>query len=417
MQPKSKPIFVYLQLPGTIDWVTVGAYANQDGVGYFRYAPQYLARSDAQPLDPFGLPLGAAVVEAQRYAGLHDVLRDACPDDWGKTLLRRQHALPDNTPDWCYLLLSSNADRWGALAFGSTPKPSPANAQHPKLHQLNDVVLELQAMSEGRPAVDAGLRRRLMQTPSMGGARPKATVRDQDAYWLVKPWIQTDIEDTPALEHATHCWGRDAGLNLAETVLHPLHERQSVVRVRRFDRNGAYRHRVLSAATLLKFEYPARGAAAGSTPAYLTYGHLADQLRYLGVPVSDLQELFGRMVFNFIVGNDDDHPRNHAALYSSEEQRWRLSPGFDIVPNDAHTPTQLYLGPSPHRPHYSRQGVLAEYRRFGFARYEDAVHYLDALLARLESTFVAARLRYPARWRPVIDERVAYQLRVMVTAD
>ncbi len=74
-----------------------------------------------------------AELPAPRYGGLHDVLRDACPDAWGQALLRREHNLPAGTPLFRYLVLASNADPWGALAVGTERKPSVAMLASPKL--------------------------------------------------------------------------------------------------------------------------------------------------------------------------------------------------------------------------------------------------------------------------------------------
>src|SRR3546814_10439284 len=126
-------------------------------------------------------------ISATRYGVLHDVLRDACPDSWGRLLIQREHGLADSAHPSAYLLLASNADRWGALAIGKSPKPSITKLSTPKLAQLPALSEELLAMYERRPAVNPQLRQRLMATPSMGGARPKATVQEGDAYWLVKP--------------------------------------------------------------------------------------------------------------------------------------------------------------------------------------------------------------------------------------
>lgn len=81
---------------------------------------------------------------APRYQGLHDVLRDACPDAWGQALLRREHNLPEGTDMARYLILAGNADRWGALAVGTRPAPSVALSS-PKLSQLPALVEELAA--------------------------------------------------------------------------------------------------------------------------------------------------------------------------------------------------------------------------------------------------------------------------------
>ena len=62
-----------------------------------------------------------------------------------------------------------------------------------------------------------------------------------------------------------------------------------------------------------------------------SYLLLADEIRRWSVkPDADRLELFRRMVFNAMVTNNDDHPRNHAMLRTAGG--WRLSPAYDIVP-------------------------------------------------------------------------------------
>jgi len=52
---------------------------------------------------------------------------------------------------------------------------------------------------------------------------------------------------------------------------------------------------------------------------------LADELRRRSaLSNQDLGELFRRMVFNALVSNTDDHPRNHALIAITGN--WELSP-------------------------------------------------------------------------------------------
>lgn len=195
MASTSRPLYVYLQRPDTGEWVTVGRYrTDAAGTGHFLYAPSYAEAGLAWAIDPVNLPfLPGADVVAPRYQGLHDVLRDACPDAWGQALLRREHNLP--------------AD---------------ARMSTPSLPQLNEVVEELAALAERRPPVRARIRARLVQTASVGGARPKATVQDDKGqFWLVKPELATDVANIPLLEHVGQQWGAASGLNFAATVFHP----------------------------------------------------------------------------------------------------------------------------------------------------------------------------------------------------
>lgn len=142
----------------------------------------------------------------------------------------------------------------------------------------------------------------------------------------------------------------------------------------------------LSGATLLQTEYPGQTVVA-----QWSYPRLAEELRRIGAPVEDRIELFGRMVFNAACGNDDDHPRNHAVIFQPQENRWRLSPAFDVAPNpDEDMPTALSMQLSLGRTDISLEAVLGDSARFGFGSREEAAMYLDKLLQRIEHGFVSA---------------------------
>jgi serine/threonine-protein kinase HipA len=407
----SKPLFIYLQRPDTGDWVTVGRYATApDGAGLFRYAPSYIDAGLKWSIDPVNLPFDENMEwAAPRYGGLHDVLRDACPDAWGQALLRREYRLPEGTAMLRYLALSNNAHRWGALAVGSGKHPSIAAIATPKLPELAALVEELQAMSAQRPPTNPSLRRRLVQTASVGGARPKASVRDScGQFWLVKPRIVTDSADIPRLEHMAQSWGKNAGLNFAETVLH-VEDTFSAVRVLRYDRQGDRRFMCVSSASLLQTAYP---ALFGNTDRW-SYVRLAERLRMIGAPEEDGRELFGRMVFNAVCGNDDDHVRNHAVYFQPDIGGWRLSPAFDVVPNPVETPRQLAMQLAPFRFDISRTAILASVLRFGFASQKEAEHYLDALLERIESTYEASANVLEDDWAQFMRDRLKDNLALL----
>lgn len=402
-------LYVYLQHPHSARWVTVGRYRLEaaSGTGWFRYAPAYLQSGQPVPLDPLNLPLsrGEQDSPAQRYRGLHDVLRDACPDAWGQMLLARFHGLPEDAHPARFLALADNADRWGAVAVGAARQPPAARLSHPRLTQLDAVVKELQALAERRPALNAALRKRLVHRSSLGGARPKTTVIDaQGDCWLVKPGLATDTADIPALEHFAMRWASLAGLRIAPTVLHGT---ERALRVKRFDREAhGSRLMTLSAASLLQVEYP----GATRTTALRSYPALCEAMRRVGVPAEDGRELFGRMVFNAVCGNDDDHVRNHALVYRADESRWRLAPGYDIVPNPDFTPDRLDLGLSTEHADISRNAVLHDAMRFGFAERAEAEQALEQLLQALALTFDEAAECLDVLWRQVMHDRLQNRL-------
>jgi len=411
----SKPLFVYLQRPDTGEWVTVGRYqAGAAGDGYFRYAPSYADAGLSWAVDPVNLPFQPDVeAAAPRYNGLHDFLRDACPDGWGQALLRREHNLPQHTPLVRYLVLASNADRWGAIAVGTRPKPSVAALATPKLPQLYKVIEELAALQAQQPPIHVQLRRRLMETASVGGARPKATLQDENGdYWLLKPGLASDIADIPSLEHFAQHWGALSGLRFAPTVLHPAQAGRSAVRVLRFDRQRERRAMCVSAASLLQTEYP--GNLSNDR---WSYPRLAEELRRIGAPSQDRRELFGRMVFNAVCGNDDDHPRNHAIVFDADADadagRWRLAPAFDVVPNPADTPPYLAMQLSSGRFDIARDAVLADAHRFGFDNREQAATWLDGLLARIAGSFDEAASALDDAWRGAMAQRLQQNLSIL----
>lgn len=407
----SKPTYVYLQRPDNGEWVTVGRYkAGKPGEGFFRYAPSYIDAGLAWAIDPRNLPfLPGTDAMALRYQGLHDVLRDACPDAWGQSLLRREHNLPEDAPPLQYLLKASNVDRWGALAVGPSAKLPDARVNSPGLPQLSEVIEELAALAERRPAIRAKIRARLVQSASVGGARPKATVQGENGqFWLVKPEIATDVANIPLLEHVGQQWGAACGLHFAETVFHPATGGRNAVRVLRFDRTGRQRHMCVSAASLLQAEYP----GLLQTDRW-SYPRLAEELRLAGVPVEDRIELFGRMVFNAVCGNDDDHVRNHAIVYNAAERRWRLAPAFDVVPNPVETPVRLDMQLSQGRFDISRGAALADAHRFGFASATEAANYLDDLLVRIKPGFEQVAHWLEQDWKNVLHERLSHNVGVL----
>ncbi|MES2126069.1 MAG: type II toxin-antitoxin system HipA family toxin [Pseudomonadota bacterium] len=398
-------LYVYLQRPDNAEWVVVGRYSlGHDGVGKFRYAPSYIDSGAQWSIDPVNLPLVRDMQWiAPRYAGLHDILRDASPDAWGQALIRRQTGVGERAAPFQYLLHSGNADRWGALAIGPGKKPNIAGIAAPRIETLDDLIKELLAIANHQPTTNANIRRRLFATASMGGVRPKLTVRDGDTYWLAKPTIHTDVTDIARLEAATQRWGAEAGLNFAEAQYRVTGEGRGLVLVRRFDREGPQRYLTASGATLLQVQYPP-ATLADNTGA--SYPRLAEELRRIGAPVEDWKELFGRMVFNAVVGNDDDHCRNHAVLYRERDACWRLSPAFDVVPNTDETPKSLQLQLCRGRRDITRESLLTDHRRFGFQDIEQAREYMDGLIVRTLKAFDVICALLPADMVKVLAQRL-----------
>lgn len=362
--------YVYVQLPGTPEapgeWVTAGRLqvpGGSDG-GHFLYAPSYVVRPEAVPIDPVGLPRleSGLLYPAPRYGGLTDVVRDACPDGWGRHLLVRAGKLEPGASDFAVAMAAANSDRWGALCLGSGKTPSIAHVQQPRLARLDELLQEIELLQRFEPAANTALRKQLLERQSVGGARPKVTLRDDDRYWIAKPLEREDVRDIPALEHATLQLAALAGIQAAHSRLVRTAAGRSVVLVERFDRCGGQRRMTVSGATLLELEYPGRESGC--------YVRLVNAMRRIGCPAEDCRELWLRMAFNVLIGNDDDHPRNHAVIYRPEERRWRLSPAFDLVPNAVERPRWQAMRVDGVTREAGRGNVLAASAQFGWERDE-----------------------------------------------
>ena len=167
---------------------------------------------------------------------------------------------------------------------------------------------------------------RLLVQPgsSLGGARPKASVRDDDGQLAIAKFPhKEDTVNTVLWEAVALTLARRAGIEVADWRIIPLAQKAALL-VRRFDRQGNRRIPFLSAMSML--------AAADDDDELHSYQEIADALRRHGAsPRQDLAQLWRRAVFNVLISNTDDHLRNHGFLYAGPEG-WRLSPAYDLNP-------------------------------------------------------------------------------------
>ncbi len=332
--------FVYITLPGETKPVVAGRFEvvrerQEEPLGRFIYGRSYLARSDAVEIDPGELSLGPGLRESASKAGLFGALRDAAPDYWGRRVIER-HAGVVRMRELDYLLHSPD-DRAGALGFGLGPEPpAPLRAFNrtldlARLQRLADCILDEEALP-GDQKDHAELYQAeelLLVGTSMGGARPKAVVEDEQGLWLAKFNRADDRWNHARAEHAMLLLARSCGLNAAESRVTSVGGRD-VLLVKRFDRarvlSGYTRSRMLSALTLLRADESAQSRERWSYP------FLVEELRRLSSePKRDAVELFRRICFNALISNSDDHPRNHAVIAQARE--WRLSPAYDLNPS------------------------------------------------------------------------------------
>lgn len=336
--------FVYITLPGETEPVTAGRFAltvDRRGVpeGRFVYGRSYLERPNAVALDPVELKLAPRTYATASMGGVFGALRDASPDYWGRRVIQR-HLGTAQPSEMDYLLYSPD-DRAGALGFGLNQIPPAPKRTFNRTLDLATVqaIADAIVADEDRPAAaDAGgdaadadhdqVEKLMVIGTSMGGARPKAVVEDDDGLWIAKFNRPDDAWNNACVEHAMLTLARACGLHTAESRVVDVAGRD-VLLVKRFDREkteaGYRRARMVSALTLLRAEdtYQSRDK--------WSYVLLAEELRRVcAEPRQNTSELFRRMCFNALISNVDDHPRNHAVLARAAD--WELSPAYDLTP-------------------------------------------------------------------------------------
>ena len=295
----------------------------------FNYGRSYLGRADAIPLYLPELPLVAGALAppaGMRVAGCID---DAGPDAWGRRVIMRlllgdrsRDADPGDLDLLTYLLLSGS-DRIGALDFQASPEQYvPRDESSASLEEL----MEAADRVDRRLPLPPGLDRALLHGSSVGGARPKTLIDDAERRrkLIAKFSSSTDVYPVVQGEFVAMELARRAGLDVARVELVDVLNR-AVLLVERFDRlPGTQRRRALvSALTMLELdEMLAR---------YASYADLAElvRLRFTDARAT-LRELFSRITWNILVGNTDDHARNHAAFWDGNALT--LTPAYDLCP-------------------------------------------------------------------------------------
>jgi serine/threonine-protein kinase HipA len=300
----------------------------------FRYANSWLARPNSFAIDPLNLPLTTRQYSSPRMFGALD---DATPDNWGRRVLlatHRQH--PQNEIEW---LLASRGAGAGCLLFSASRTKLPTLHKPPQFEDLERIMLALDQIVTGDVELQPELARLFEFGSSMGGARPKVTVTHEGKEWIAKLGRSDDVFDQPRAEYASLQMAQAAGLNAAGHKLVEVAGRP-VLMVERFDRHeGTGREHFLSANSLISVEKPRM--RVGAVEGAMSYSRIADVLKKISDDATfDMRDLYRRMVFNVLIGNGDDHSRQHAFLMTNTAAAtYCLSPVYDVLPH----PTQLGL--------------------------------------------------------------------------
>ncbi|MGH7393417.1 MAG: type II toxin-antitoxin system HipA family toxin [Candidatus Rokuibacteriota bacterium] len=298
----------------------------------FEHDKAWLAHAERFALEP-ALKLGPGPFHTASDKPLFGAIGDSAPDRWGRVLMRRAERrraeragqTPRTLWELDYLLMVDDEARQGALRFaereGGPFLAADAATTIPPLIELPRLLSAADHVASDSDS-DEDLRLLLAPGSSLGGARPKASVRDRDGHLAVAKFPHKGDEiDAVRWEAVALSLAAKAGIPVPAWRIEDV-AGKPVLLLRRFDRAGAVRVPFLSALSML-------GANADEMRSYLEF---VDALRQHGAaPKEDMRALWRRIVFSILISNTDDHLRNHGFLYAGSDG-WRLAPAYDLNP-------------------------------------------------------------------------------------
>lgn len=306
---------------------------------------------------------------------LHRILRDTSPDRWGRVLMERREAMeagderrkPRNLREWDFLTGVNDDTRMGALrlfdpaALDYVDNRDLGAPPFARLRELEEIASKLDEVGvEDRPEYRQWLRQLVLPGTSLGGARPKASFQDEEGrMWLAKFPASDDRRDVGLWEYLACQLALRAGVRMPISQRLSFSGRGHTFAVRRFDRENGSRRMYSSAMTLL-------GKNDGESASYLD---IVQALEIHGDPTAlanDLEQLYRRILFSILVGNRDDHLRNHGFLRAPGG--WRLSPAFDINPNPDKDVHALAIDEADPRPSSDLLRATAAFYRLSAAQ-------------------------------------------------
>ena len=303
----------------------------------FSYAPEYLAHRDAYELDP-ALPLSAGAQQTPVGRAIFGALSDCAPDRWGRRLMQRaEHrraghgqGVERSFGEIDYLLGVRDDLRQGALRLRDPADGSYLADERSGVPQLLDLPRLLNAAErlEREEEREEELRTLLRGGSSLGGARPKAHVRDRPAEVAIAkfPRPAGDEWDVIRWEAMALDLAREAGIAVPARALHIIDGQGGT------DPHALrpYRRRHGAAHRLCERDDDARGRRRRRQGSYLDIAEVIE--RHSPAARADLRQLWRRIAFSILISNTDDHLRNHGFL-RADTAGWSLAPAFDLNPD------------------------------------------------------------------------------------
>lgn len=346
MAAENRTIYVYADWIGLSEPTLLGTLAASHIRGKeifsFEYNEEWLKAGKTLVLDP-NLQLYTGPQYNQDDKPNFGLFLDSSPDRWGRVLMKRREAIiakkekrkANTLFETDFLLGVYDEHRMGGLRFKTDPEGEFLSADKtyasPPWTSLRDLeYASLQLENDADYEDDEALKwLNMLLAPgsSLGGARPKASIKDQEGnLWIAKFPSAKDEHNVGAWEMVAFEIASAANLKVSSSTIKNFSGQYHTFLNKRFDRtaNGERIH-FASAMTLLGYNDGADFHAG------VSYLELVEFIIQNGSNVAeDLKELWKRIVLNICIKNTDDHLRNHGFLLT--DAGWTLSPIYDVNP-------------------------------------------------------------------------------------
>lgn len=353
MAASKTDIFVYADWKGMVQPSRVGILSAHAAKGKkafsFEYDMHWLQSKHQRLLDPdiqfFSGP------QYPHYKENFGIFLDSMPDTWGRTLMKRKAAmnareLDKRIPtlyDIDFLLGVYDETRMGALRFKTDPDgpfldDSPETPV-PPLSSVRELQFAAEQFESDKENQEVRKWLDILMAPgsSLGGARPKANIADENKQlWIAKFPSKNDTIDKAAWEFLAYELAKRAGVIMSPCSIEKIKGKYHTFFTKRFDREKAERIHFASAMTMTGHNEE----TIRNNPA--SYLDIADFIQTQGAEVEkNLHQLWRRIVFNIAISNTDDHLRNHGFILT--DAGWILSPAYDINPSTDKTGLALNI--------------------------------------------------------------------------
>ena len=286
----------------------------------FEYDKSWIA--DGFSISPLELPLkrGVFIAKPQPFYGNFGIFEDSLPDGYGRYLLHKalmRRGINDSDLSSLDRLAIVGDNGMGALTYSPSitlGREDPIN----DFDRLQQIALEV---LKERQDNDAELL--LYNSANSGGARPKTVFSDKEGHWIVKFRHTYDPMDMGIQEYRYNEIARKCGISVPDSRL--VNGRYFASRRFDIDNDGNRIHTATAGGLLcISLREP-----------FMDYSNLLALTGYITQCREDVEQMYRRMLFNYLVDNKDDHCKNFSFYVvkdsATETWCWRLAPAYDLT--------------------------------------------------------------------------------------